>query len=202
MSSVVYRAGRSGVNTLDLVEPVILGSKLPVKSQQIELDSLCSFGKDFPTYKKFNPMTTILAKRNWTIPGQGAKAEYCHKPFISHISGCGSAAKEVYVSCGLATCPDCYPLWIANQVFDNAVKIEAYAKITGSRPFRYVGSVNYSQGVSAWTLQDYRNFNRNLGDRLMRQGVDAGLKVFHAFRIKKNIQDEMRSLLGLSLIHI
>lgn len=175
----------------------------------------------FKNVYRFNAETSKVGKWCYTIPGHGVKPDYCGKQFTAEISTCGSARHDVYAKCGLGECPDCAGLWIANTVFHAAVKIEAYAFLHGQRPARYVASVDYEQGVSDWTLSDVRAFIRNVGDRLKRErcgnkasgcgwprqcegcpdydpinGIDAGNKLFHALRIKKPVQRELRDILG------
>ncbi len=143
----------------------------------------------------FEPKITILNRGNFAIPGKGQQPDYCHTPFISHLKGDGTGAREIIISCKLSRCPSCYRLWIDQKVFDYAVKVEAYAQLTGSRPARGVSSLHPDDIVDI-TLQDIRNFHRNTNDRVKRCDVDAGVKVFHAFRIKKAVQDALRTILG------
>lgn len=143
----------------------------------------------------FDSKTTILNKGNFTIPGQGQQPDYCHTPYISHIHDSGNSALKMIISCKLWRCPSCYRLKVDSEVFKYAVLLECYSLMTGERPFRAVASMS-SERSNDITLDELRAFMRNSKDRLKRCGVDAGLKLFHSYRIKKNAQQAIRVLCG------
>ncbi|SDF43546.1 hypothetical protein SAMN04488589_0511 [Methanolobus vulcani] len=143
----------------------------------------------------FDPKTTILNKGNFTVPGQGQSPDYCHTPYISHIHASGNSALEMIISCKLWRCPSCYRLKVDSEVFKYAVLLECYSLVTGDRPFRAVASMDSDKAYSL-TLDEYRGFRRNAKDRLKRNGVTAGFKLDHPFRIKKSVQQAVRVLCG------
>ena len=145
----------------------------------------------------FRHDSTLLNRGNYSIPGYGVQPDYCCTPFISHLKGDGSGAVEMYITCKLARCPSCYHSWIDGQVFDNAVKIEAYARSVRSRPARVVGSISRDRVLEGLTLDDIRNFKRNSKDRLKRCGVSAAVSVEHAFRLKDGVKKAIRSIVGM-----
>lgn len=154
---------------------------------------------DYQAYadEQFDPKTTRLNRGNFTIPGQGQQPDYCHMPYISHIHESGNSALEMIVSCKLWRCPSCYRLKVDSEVFKYAVLLECYSLVTGDRPFRAVASMS-SETVEDITLEDLRAFMRNAKDRIKRCGVHAGFKLFHPFRIKKNVQQAIRELCGVN----
>ncbi|WP_406657386.1 hypothetical protein V7O62_02205 [Methanolobus sp. ZRKC2] len=145
--------------------------------------------------EKFDPKNSILNTGNFVIPGQGEKPDYCHVPFLSHVHESGDGGIEMIISCKQWRCPCCYRLKVDSEVFKYAVLLEAYSKVTGDRPFRAVASISTDQAYKM-TLEDLRSFWRNAKDRLRRCGVNAGFKLSHPFRIKKNVQEALRILLG------
>ena len=150
---------------------------------------------NFEPRSTFDPKTTILNKGNFTIPGQGEKPDYCHVPFINYLHESGNSALEMIVSCKLWRCPCCYRLKVDSEVFKYSVLLECYSLVTGDRPFRAVASISSEEAYNL-TLDDLRAFQRNAKDRLKRCGVTAGFKLFHPFRLKKPVQDAIRSICG------
>lgn len=146
-------------------------------------------------FEEFDPKTTILNRGNFVIPGKGIQPDYCHKSFVSHLKNDGSAARKMSASCKLASCPSCYRLWVDQKVFDYSVMVEAYASETGSRPARGVSSIHPDVAKEGLTLEDIRHFQRNTNDRMKRCDTD-GIKMFHAFRIIKKVQEALRVILA------
>lgn len=148
-----------------------------------------------PPEETFDPDTTILNKGNWTIPSQGQMPDYCHTKSLSHLHQSGNGAASTFQTCKLLRCPSCYRFKVDSIVFKNTVLLECYSLVTGERPFRYISSMHTNQ-ANDLTLTDVRAFKRNQKDRVRRQGVTAGLQIFHPFRLKKKVQDAIRTLTG------
>ncbi len=142
----------------------------------------------------FDAFSTVLNRGNFAVPGKAQRPDYCHMPYISGLKGDGSGAKEIYVSCKLARCPDCYRLWVDNEVFQYAVLLESYSLVSGSRPFRAVGSVPTDITLS---LHELRNKRRSMKDRLKRQGITAMFSLDHPFRIKNSVKGAIKDLLSI-----
>lgn len=143
----------------------------------------------------FEPEKTILNKGNFAVPGQGQSPDYCHTPYLGYIHNSGSSALEMIISCKLWRCPSCYRLKVDSEVFKYAVLLECFALVTGDRPFRAVASMSIDQAFNL-TLKGLRDFRRNAKDRLKRCGITAGFKLDHPFRIKKNVQNVIREIMG------
>jgi hypothetical protein len=135
----------------------------------------------------------ILTKLSFLIPGLGLAAVYCMKQTVNAISSVGDAVKVVRLKCERIQCPNCYQWWISQRVFALAVKIEAYAKVTGERPASLVVSV-HPDSVKGWSWSDYGNFFRTGYNRLAKLGLLGGIRVFHPFRIPFVIQSKLREL--------
>lgn len=153
-----------------------------------------TFDNAFDNDLVFSPKTTRLNRGNFAVPGKGERPDYCHMPYIAGIKSDGSGAKEIYVSCKLARCPDCYRLWVDNEVYQYAVLLEAYSLVSGSRPFRAVGSIPADMEI---TLQDLRNKRRSMKDRLKRQGITAMFSLDHPFRIKNSVKGAIKDILAI-----
>jgi len=132
-----------------------------------------------------------LNKYDWLIYGKGEKPVYCQRPYVNGLASDGSGEKVIYTSCGTMGCPSCGTLWASQQVFKAAVHIEAYARYSGSRPSHGEASVKYDRG---FTLDDIRKLRRNANNRLQKQGVTAGLNMFHPFRILPEVKKALRSI--------
>ncbi|WP_340819009.1 hypothetical protein [Methanolobus sp. WCC4] len=162
-------------------------SKLHYPAESIE---------DFePPEERFDPLTTPMNKGNFTIPGEGQKPCYCHTRSLTHMHKSGNGAASTFKTCKLLRCPCCGQFKTDSLTFKNSVLVECYALVTGDRPFRYIGSMHTDVQDNV-TLKDIRNFKRNVKDRVKRQGVTAGIQIFHPFRLKKHVQDAIRVLNG------
>ena len=150
---------------------------------------------EFKAKEVFDPKTSILNKGNLTVPGQGQRPDYCHTYNYSHIHESGNGAVKTFKTCKMWRCPSCYHFKVDSETFDKAVLIECYALVTGDRPFRYVGSMPPKKALNL-TLKELKDFRRNVKERAKRQGVTAGLQIFHPFRLKKKVQEAIRVLNG------
>lgn len=164
------------------------------KDYPTSLDSsLSSFYSVDAGSSGFDPKITTLNKYDFYIPGKGEKPVYCQMPYLQGLASDGSGAKVIYTNCGTMGCPSCSKLWVLQRVFEAAVHVEAYSRFSGSRPSHGQGSVPYDQD---FTLDSIRKIRRNVNSKLKKQGVDAGLSMFHPFRIKANVKPVLRQLTG------
>lgn len=150
---------------------------------------------NFEPVERFDPKNTPLNGGNFTIPSQGQQPDYCHTKTLSHLHASGNGAASTFKTCKLLRCPSCGQFKVDSDVFKYAVLIECYSAVTGDRPFRYVGSLHVDE-VDDITLHEITLFRRNVKDRVKRQGVIAGLHIFHPFRLKKRVQEGVRVLNG------
>lgn len=149
-----------------------------------------------PNGSDFNFSTDItLNKNDFMIYGKGERPVYCQRPYVHGLAVDGSGEKIIFTTCETMGCPSCGRLWALQQVFKAAVHTEAYARYSGSRPAHGEASIDYDQ---PFTLDGIRKLRRNVNNRLKKQGVTAGLNLFHAFRIKPDVKDVLRVLLGSS----
>lgn len=136
-----------------------------------------------------------LNRYDFVLPRKGERPVYCQRPYVPGLASDGSGAKVIYTTCGLMSCPSCGQLWALQRVFETAVHIEAYAKYCGSRPAHGQGSVNYGR---SFTLDDIRKIGRKINDRVKKQGVTAGIKLFHPYRILPDVKTALRSIISSS----
>lgn len=167
--------------------------------------TLSCITKDYST--SVNPLTSLndflepafdfakditLNNYDFVIYGKGERPVYCQRPYVQGLAADGSGAKVIYTSCDTMGCPSCGALWSIRQVFKAAVHIEAYAAYSRSRPSVGEASVKDDRG---FTLDDIRKIRRNANNRLLKQGVTAGLNMFHPYRILPSVKLGLRSIL-------
>lgn len=130
---------------------------------------------------------------DFIVRGKGEKPVYCQRPYVQGLAVDGSGAKVIYTTCGTMGCPSCSQLWVFEEIFKTAVHVEAFARYSGSRPARGSGSVSYDR---TFTVDQIRKIGRSINNKLKKQGVTAGVKMFHPFRIKDDVKKALRSILS------
>lgn len=156
--------------------------------------------KSYPAYNGFNHGDTsprvdqiVLILTSFLIPGMGLAAEGCMSKILSAISSLGNAFKFVSKHCERIQCPNCFQWWISKRAFKLSVLIECYAKFSKNRPAGVVSSI-HPDAVKSWTWRDYGNFIRKCYTRMYKLGIAGGIRVFHPFRVKDEIKDDLRAL--------
>jgi len=157
--------------------------------------------RPYPAYNGFNHVDPsprieqlVLILTDFLIPGVGLAADNCMTKILSALSKIpGKAAKFVAKHCERIQCPNCYQWWISQRAFKLAVLVECYALYTKERPAGVMCSI-HPDAVKSWTWKDYGNFIRKCYTRMYKLGISGGVRFFHPFRVKKEIQDDLRVL--------
>lgn len=128
---------------------------------------------------------------DYVIPGMGKSGKNCMKKVPKQVKLGGEQVKAVSLNCQMSQCSNCYSWWMQQFVYRMAFLIECFALFMGMRPAHNVVSVN-AASVIGYTGSDIVNLLRKFNRRLDRLGVDAGLRIFHMFRIKKGVKHALR----------
>jgi hypothetical protein len=135
----------------------------------------------------------VLSIFSFLVVGMGNAANYCMKQRVSAISSKGNALKFTHLKCKRIQCPHCWGQWVMERVLELSIKVECYAKVIGKRPSMVVVSVP-PDSVKKWTWKDYTGFFRKGYNRLFGLNVLGGIRIFHPFRVKKDVQKLMRGV--------
>lgn len=131
---------------------------------------------------------------SFKIPGLGNAGPNCGAQRLSDYSRAGDKVRYSPLRCKRIECPECWTDWVKRTVFDIAMKIEAHAISTGTRPYDALMSVPPAMVDGEW---DWERVNTSLFHRGYRRikecGVKGGVVAFHPYRIKKVIQVEFRA---------
>ena len=147
-----------------------------------------------PTLLEF-PNHRPIDRYSFRIPGLGNAGPNCGADRVDAFSSDGASARYSPLRCKRIECPTCWPDWAKRMVFDLAVKIEGYARSTGTRPYSVLMSVPPAEVVDEewdWERVNTSLFRRGYR-RLSKVGIDGGNAVFHPYRIKKVWKDEFRA---------
>ncbi len=133
----------------------------------------------------------ILTFFSFIIPGMGKSGNYCMTKYVTGISSDGDALRIRHLHCKRIQCPNCWHQWVRERALTLSIHIEAYAKVTGERPAAVVVSIP-DERVLGWCWRHYLGFFRKSYDRMESLGVLGGVRFFHPFRIRKNVQKSLR----------
>ena len=132
------------------------------------------------------PCEYPIGEFSFRIPGLGRAGPLCGHQRMSHFSSDGGAVRYDLLRCRRIECPTCWSDWARRAVFDLALRVEAYARHTGKRPYSCIFSVSPERVKrDSWT---WERVNRSLFRRGYRRsrihGVDGGIAIFHPYRIR------------------
>lgn len=132
------------------------------------------------------PISYSINVNSFTLAGLGKQGPLCGVNRISHFSAKGDAVKYSPLSCKKIECPKCWPDWAKHAVFELAMKIEAWAHATKTRPYSCVFSVS-PEKVKTWTWErvNMSLFRRGYRRAKNHAGIEGGVAIFHPYRIKK-----------------
>lgn len=166
--------------------------KRPIRQDEPEMESQ-SVVSCITTELTTKAQLQILTIFSFLIPGMGESGKGCMSKIVNAISSLGNAVRIITKKCKMSRCPNCFEWWISEATFKYAVLIECYAKMTGERPAHLTVSV-HPHAVRTWTWKDYSAFFRTAYNRLYKLNITGGIRVFHPFRVKYDIQGKLRSL--------
>lgn len=168
-----------------------------ITKDQATLDNhfISDYVGDIPSASVDFATEITLNRYDFVLPRLGDRPVYCQRRYVHGLASDGSGEKVIYTSCDTMACPSCGQLWMLQRVFETAVHVEAYSRYCGSRPAHGQGSVNYNR---SFTLDDLRKIRRNVNNRLKKQGVTAGVNMFHPYRILPDVKTALRSILRSS----
>lgn len=129
----------------------------------------------------------------FALPGLGEAADYCMKVEIKSRCECGESLGTRILKCKRIECPYCYIKWVKEKVFDIALKVEAYATVTGDRPSHVVFSDKPERFKSA-TWNDYEAFFKKGYRHVSAVGGAGGVRMFHPYRVKKQLLPRLKKM--------
>jgi hypothetical protein len=133
----------------------------------------------------------FLSFFSFMIVGMGKASDYCMKKRISDVAETADAIRIRYLKCKRIQCPHCWMQWMRERALELSIKIEAYAEVYGDRPSIVFVSISEKE-ITKWTWKNYLAFFRKGYDRLESLGAVGGVRIFHPFRIHKNVQERLR----------
>ena len=138
-----------------------------------------------PTVKK---TVHYVGDYSFAIPGLGHSGPKCLHQRLSHFSDNGSEARFSLLHCKRIECPNCWTDWKKRLVFDVALRVEAYARSIGKRPYSVIMSVppDKVRDRWSWDLVNTSLFRRGIRRGKTKAGITGGYNVFHPYRIRPN----------------
>lgn len=131
---------------------------------------------------------------SFKIPGLGSRGPLCGHQRMDAFSEDGSAVRYGLLRCKRIECPSCWPDWARRVVFSLVLRIEAYARATGQRPYSVVMSVPPHAVKDRWNWDRVNTSLFRRGYRRIRDhGVDGGVVIFHPYRIKDRWKANFRA---------
>jgi len=137
--------------------------------------------KTFEDFKR----TYRLAKNSFELPGLGESGKDCMKLRASDFAEDGEAVRYEHIKCRRVECPECWKDWARRRVFKIALRIWAYAKKNGVKPYLCVASVPEDK-AQTWNWKRLNNgLFRRFYCRGENVGIDGGYALFHSYRLLK-----------------
>lgn len=135
---------------------------------------------------------------SYTLIGKGKPEKTCMQKVAHALSPNLDGVSFIHQKCNRYTCPNCYDWLNQKRIHKLTTIIELYALYTGERPAHIVSSINPK---CFKTLADIDKFRKESYKHFKSICVEAGLRIDHPFRLKKDIVDRLRSEFSIDTPH-
>jgi len=149
-----------------------------------------NFSSNYPKKKDF-AKNYKLNKYDFVLPGMGETPTYCNRAKVAGLSTDQTARILNVIHCGTMSCPHCWGLWQAQEVFKASVLEEAYSRSRNQRPCNF--TISY-RPTTTITLAEIRKNRTKLTNYVKKQGIVAGVTLPHYHRIAPDVKPVLKNV--------